>query len=71
MSDPRQIMAKDRPGSWRKEYLGDGVYAAYDGYGMWLTAEDGIRVLGGIYIEPGVWEAMHRLAAPYQQEEKP
>ena len=66
MSDGRHIRAADRPGSWRTEYLGDGVYAAYDGYGMWLTAEDGITATDAIYIEPGVWEAMHRLAADYQ-----
>ena len=41
MSDGRHIQAKDREG--KKQYLGDGVYAVHDGYGIWLTAEDGER----------------------------
>jgi hypothetical protein len=31
-------------------YIGDGVYASFDGYQVWLRA-DGNRIA----IEPGVW----------------
>lgn len=48
----RHTMAKDRPAEWPKEYLGDGMYAAYDGFGIWLTAEDGVVATDSIYIEP-------------------
>ncbi len=38
----------------KKEYLGDGLYATFDGWGIWLTAEDGVRVLHKVYLEPSV-----------------
>lgn len=57
MSDGRHIQAKDREG--KKQYLGDGVYAVHDGYGIWLTAEDGERATDAIYIEPSVLECLH------------
>ena len=42
-----------------KAYLGDGVYAEMDEYGMLrLTTENGIRVSNEIFIEPEVWNAM-------------
>lgn len=57
MSD-RHIMAKDRPAAWPKLYIGDGVYAAFDGYGIWLTAEDGIVATDAIYVEPSVLNSL-------------
>ncbi len=58
MSD-RHTMAKDRkPLGAQVEYLGDGVYAAHVGDGIWLTAEDGIQATDAIYIEPNVFEAL-------------
>jgi len=66
----RHTMAKDRKG--HSEYLGDGVYVSYDGYGMWLTAEDGIRATDGIYIEPKVfqnlWEFIERIWTKEKEE---
>lgn len=50
-------MAKDREGIAR-DYLGDGVYAVHDGFGIWLTAEDGVRATDTIYLEPGVFAAL-------------
>jgi hypothetical protein len=38
-----------------KEYLGDGVYASFDGYQIELTAENGIRATDTIYLEPDVY----------------
>jgi hypothetical protein len=35
-----------------KEYLGDGVYAEFDGYQVVLTTENGVTVTSTIYLEP-------------------
>jgi len=51
--DNRRIPAKDRPGV-KKQYIGDGVYAVFDGRGIWLTTEDGIVATDAIYVEPEV-----------------
>ena len=39
-----------------KQYIGDGVYAEYDGFQIKLTAENGIEVLDTIYLEPRTFE---------------
>lgn len=44
----------------RKVYLGDGVYAYYDGYGVILTTENGIAVTNTIYLEPEVLKALQK-----------
>lgn len=41
-----------------KRYLGDGVYASYDGYHIVLTAEDGVVATNTIYLEPSVLAAL-------------
>jgi hypothetical protein len=41
-----------------KKYLGDGVYAESDGYGIVLTTEDGISVQNRIVLEPDVYSAL-------------
>ena len=38
-----------------KQYLGDGVYVSFDGYGLWLTTENGIETTNRIYLEPSVY----------------
>lgn len=43
-----------------KEYLGDGAYVEFDGYGLILTAEDGLEATDRVYLEP---EAYARLVA--------
>lgn len=35
----------------QKTYLGDGVYASFDGYQIWLTTEDGIRITNQIALD--------------------
>jgi len=35
-------------------YLGDGVYATYDGYHVQLTVENGEEVLQEIFLDPSV-----------------
>ena len=42
-----------------KEYLGDGVYAEVDRFGvLTLTTEDGIRATNTIVLEPQVLSAL-------------
>lgn len=37
-----------------KTYLGDGVFAAFDGFHVVLTTENGIAVTNKIYLDPDV-----------------
>lgn len=46
-----------------KEYLGDAVYADFDGYGIVLTTEDGIRATNTIVLEPEVVRAFVQYVA--------
>lgn len=39
-------------------YLGDGVYAIYDGFGIWLHANDHEHPTDKIYLEPDVFKAL-------------
>lgn len=41
-------------------YIGDAVYATYDGYGILLDTRDGISISSKIYLEP---EVFHNLVA--------
>jgi hypothetical protein len=43
-----------------KVYLGDGAYVDFDGFGLVLTTEDGIRVTNRIVLEPNVYETLRR-----------
>ncbi len=43
-----------------KEYLGDAVYMADDGYHMVLTTSDGIRDTNRICIEPMLFPQLER-----------
>jgi predicted component of type VI protein secretion system len=43
-----------------KEYLGDGVYAIYDGYGIWLHANDLENPTDRVYLEPKVFNALKK-----------
>ena len=44
----------------RKSYLGDGAFAEFDGYGIMLTAENGVAVTDRVYLEPAVYRALVR-----------
>jgi hypothetical protein len=47
-----------------REYLGDGVYAAYDGYHIILTTGRGDnRHIDTIFIDPYVLDALTKFAA--------
>ncbi len=41
-------------------YLGDGVYADFDGFYVVLTTEDGISVTNRIALEPEVLVALNQ-----------
>jgi len=43
-------------------YLGDGVYALFDGYGIWLHANDHLNPTDKVYLEPEVLESLNRFA---------
>ena len=47
----------------KKTYLGDGAYAEYDGWALWLTVEDGIRATDTICLEPDVYAALTKFVA--------
>lgn len=55
MSDQSEEPARPRP-----EYLGDGVYARFDGYQIWLAANDHRNDV--IAIEPAVLSALIQYA---------
>ena len=40
-----------------KEYLGDGAYVEFDGFGIVLTTEDGISTTNRVVLEPSVLKA--------------
>ncbi len=48
-----------------KTYLGDGVYASFDGYQVWVWASDGEYNTAKIALEPGV---IDRLNAFYKEK---
>lgn len=41
-----------------KQYLGDSVYADFDGYGITLTTDNGMGPSNTIYMEPQVLAAL-------------
>jgi hypothetical protein len=41
-----------------KVYLGDGLYAAWDGYRVILTAENGIEATDTVYLDENTWAAL-------------
>jgi hypothetical protein len=42
----------------RRQYLGDGVYADFDGYHIVLTTSDGQSITNRIALEPPVLAAL-------------
>ena len=43
---------------FQAEYLGDGVYALFDGYGIWLHANDHKNPTDRVYLEPEVLQGL-------------
>lgn len=44
-------------------YLGDGLYADYDGYQIELYASNGVEKTNAVYLEPGVLAAFQAFVA--------
>lgn len=42
----------------RKTFLGDRLYADFDGWNVIVTQENGIAVSDRIVFEPDVWDAL-------------
>lgn len=45
-----------------RTYLGDGVYANFDGYYLWVTAENGLEVTDKIALDSTVWNNLKKFA---------
>ena len=45
-----------------EDYVGDGVYVGFDGFGIWLKVNDNDNPDRLIYLEPLVLEALIRYA---------
>lgn len=52
----------------KKVYLGDSVYGEFDGSGIKLTTEDGVRVSNDIYLEMEVILALQGFIERCQNE---
>ena len=52
-------------------YLGDGLYAAFDGYQIELYAHNGLRKTSAVYLDPPVLEAFMRFVAALQTQTAP
>lgn len=51
------------------EYLGDGVYAIFDGFGVWLHTNDHANPTDRVYLEPNVMQALIRFEKNSKSEE--
>ena len=60
-----EFQGKKRPAS----YLGDGVYAINDGFGIWLHANDHKNPTDRVYLEPSVMQALIRFEKDSKSEE--
>jgi hypothetical protein len=47
------------------EYLGDGLYAIFDGRGIWLHANDHLNPTDRVYLEPETLQAFDRFVEKY------
>lgn len=52
------------------EYLGDGLYADYDGYQIEVYASNGLRKTNVVYFDPDVLRAFIRYAARLKEAQK-
>lgn len=52
-------------------YLGDGVYASHDGYGVWIWTSDGVRQSEKIFLEPSTLAALVAFAQPPRAQFRP
>jgi hypothetical protein len=52
------------------EYIGDGIYVEFDGFGIWLRANSPDSEKK-VYLEPAVLENLNRFAKKCHGEVKP
>lgn len=45
------------------EYMGDGLYATFDGYQIELYASNGVARLATVYLDPYVYQAVRAYGA--------
>jgi hypothetical protein len=45
-----------------KAYLGDGLYARFDGSGIWVTSENGVEVLNEVFFDFETYTALVKFA---------
>ena len=50
-------------------YLGDGVYAIFDGYGIWLHTNDHKNPTDRVYLEPKVLQSLIEFEKASKSEE--
>jgi len=50
-------------------YLGDGLYATFDGWSIELYASDGVNKTNRVYLEPEVLNAFEKYIADLRKEE--
>jgi hypothetical protein len=50
-----------------KRYLGDGVYASFDGYHIWLGLDATTQIIA---LEPEVLSALNKFAADLKKDEE-
>lgn len=55
--------------SFPETYLGDGLYASYDGYQLWLRAPRGCGEDHRVALEPAVYRALLDFVASLKPEE--
>jgi len=46
-----------------KKYLGDGLYADFDGHHIVLSAENGFSATDTVYLDPNVYDALTKYVA--------
>lgn len=49
-------------------YLGDAVYASFDGYHIWLKTSNGISITNEIALEPGVLNLLDMFRKQLQEQ---
>lgn len=53
-----------------KTYLGDGVYAEFNGFQIVLTTENGVSITNTIYLEQDVYESLVLFVGRLKEEAK-
>ena len=51
----------------REVYLGDGVYAQFDGYHVWVWTSDGLHPGDKIALDPSVLKALIEFAGRFYE----